>query len=183
MTLDGREGAVGSRPRSSGPAVGLGEPAKRRTVVRALGVVGLTGLAGCSGGPSPSRPGPLAALGSAVMYKNRGCTCCDRYAAYLTDHEVPIEVRVDEEMQLIKATYGVPSIVQSCHTIVTDEYVIEGHVPVRALLALVTDRPDVLGVALPGMPAGSPGMGGEKAGPFTVYAIDRDGNVVPFVQV
>lgn len=85
-------------------------------------------------------------------------------------------------MEAVKAGYGVPVDIASCHTIDFNDYVVEGHVPIQALESLVSNRPEIAGIALPGMPAGSPGMGGDKAAPFTIYAFD-DGHVEPFMEV
>jgi hypothetical protein len=60
---------------------------------------------------------------------------------------------------------------EGCHTMLVDGYVVEGHVPVNTLLRLLTERPEIRGISLPGMPAGSPGMDGEKTAPFTIYEI------------
>jgi hypothetical protein len=69
---------------------------------------------------------------------------------------------VDEQARAsldeVKAEYQIPSELQSCHTAIVDGYVVEGHVPVREIERLLTERPDVIGIAVPGMPAGSPGM-------------------------
>ena len=67
--------------------------------------------------------------------------------------------------------YGVPDALVGCHTTLVDGYVVEGHVPIGAVLRMLTERPAIKGISLPGMPAGSPGMFGEKTGPFTIYEI------------
>ena len=67
--------------------------------------------------------------------------------------------------------YGVPEALVGCHTTLFDGYVIEGHVPIGAVLRMLTERPAIKGISLPGMPAGSPGMFGEKTAPFTIYEI------------
>lgn len=81
-----------------------------------------------------------------------------------------------------KSRYGVPPGAGSCHTALLDGYVIEGHVPAGAILQLLDERPDAVGIALPGMPADSPGMGGDpetwEAQP--VVLIENDGDLVPF---
>jgi hypothetical protein len=74
-------------------------------------------------------------------------------------------------MPLIKRQYGVPGDLDGYHTTLVDGYVVEGHVPVNTLLRLLTDRPDMKGISLPGMPAGSPGISGEKTAAFTIYEI------------
>lgn len=88
----------------------------------------------------------------------------------------------DSELAAFKAELGVPEGAASCHTALVEGYVIEGHVPAGAILRLLDERPEAVGLALPGMPADSPGMGG---GPETwesqsVVMIDRDGRLVPF---
>ncbi|WP_244531627.1 DUF411 domain-containing protein [Halogranum amylolyticum] len=78
---------------------------------------------------------------------------------------------VPEDIVRVKEKYGVPEDLRSCHTLVLEDYVVEGHVPVQVIGRLLTETPSIDGVALPGMPAGTPGMGGTKQGPWTVYAI------------
>jgi hypothetical protein len=79
--------------------------------------------------------------------------------------------------------YGVPDQLQSCHTAIVDGYVIEGHVPVDEIARLLQEGPDIVGLAVPGMPPGSPGMGSsEPVGEFSVYAFDSSGNVEIFAS-
>ena len=68
-----------------------------------------------------------------------------------------------------------PENFQGCHTMFVGGYVVDGHVPVNTVRKLLSERPDIAGVTLPGMPLGSPGMGGEKIGPFEIYAVTKDG--------
>ena len=70
---------------------------------------------------------------------------------------------------------GVPADLEGCHTLMVDGYVVDGLVPVDIVKKLLTERPAITGITLAGMPAGAPGMGGSKAGPFTVYAFTKDG--------
>ena len=74
-------------------------------------------------------------------------------------------------MPLLHRQHGVPEPLVGCHTTLVDGYVVEGHVPIGAMLRMLEERPDITGISLPGMPAGSPGMSGEKAAPFTIYEI------------
>lgn len=157
----------------------------RRRFLRATGVAGLTGLAGCLASEDGGVTRRSSAPGWGIMYKDPSCTCCDRYATYLAERGRRVDVRPVDDMAAVKVEYRVPSDLFSCHTIVTDGsgYVVEGHVPGGAIDRLLDDRPDVVGVALPGMPGGSPGMGGEKSAPFTVYAFRPDGSYAPFARV
>ncbi len=79
------------------------------------------------------------------------------------------------EMDEIKAKYQVPPALQSCHTAIVDGYVIEGHVPAAEIERLLAERPDVVGIAVAGMPAGSPGMGGSSTEPYDVVTFDASG--------
>lgn len=157
-------------------------PTSRRTLIRSAGAVGLAALAGCAGGRAPDRSSAAAALGQGMLYNDPSCTCCDRYASYLASYGLDVTIKPVDGMEAMKSEHGVPVDVESCHTIDFGDYIVEGHVPIQALESLVSDRPAIDGIALPGMPAGSPGMGGEKAAPFTIYAFD-DGHVEPFMEV
>ena len=80
----------------------------------------------------------------------------------------------------VKAERRVPERLHDCHTAIVGDYFIEGHVPAAALEKLLRERPDVAGLALPGMPTGSPGMPGVKEGPFVVLQVHRDGSISEF---
>jgi len=82
-----------------------------------------------------------------------------------------VETIATEDMTNIKQEYGISSDMESCHTAVFGNYVVEGHVPFEAIEKLLEEKPDIRGIALPEMPAGSPGMPGVKGEPFTVYAL------------
>ncbi len=68
-----------------------------------------------------------------------------------------------------------PEKLQGCHTMLVDGYVVDGHVPVNVIRKMLSERPAIAGITLPGMPAGSPGMTGYKIGTFTIYAVTKDG--------
>ena len=108
---------------------------------------------------------------AATLYKNPQCGCCETYADYLRENGFEVTVRPTHDLPLIKRQHGVPGELEGCHTTLVDGYVVEGHVPVNTLLRMLAEKPEIKGVSLPGMPAGSPGMFGEKAGPFTIYEI------------
>ena len=123
---------------------------------------------------------PLIAMAqSATMYKTPWCGCCSGHAAYLDEHGFDVEIieQSAEELAGIKDKHAVPAAQQGCHTLVIEGYVVEGHVPAEAIEALLAKRPDITGISLPGMPTGSPGMSGDKTGPFTVEVIGTDGKV------
>lgn len=84
----------------------------------------------------------------------------------------------------VKSRYQVPRKLQSCHTAIVNGYVVEGHVPVDAIRSLVSERPDIAGIAVPGMPIGSPGMEvpGRGIEPYEVIAFDRSGRTRVFAR-
>ena len=108
---------------------------------------------------------------TATLYKNPACACCETYADYLRDNGFEVAVEATHDLPLLHRQHGVPDPLVGCHTTLVEGYVVEGHVPVRTLLRLLTEKPAIKGISLPGMPAGSPGMFGEKTEPFTIYEI------------
>ena len=116
--------------------------------------------------PLPSLAAPI----KAVMHKNPTCTCCETYAAYLEQNGFEVELRPTNDLTQISATAGVPDQLQGCHTIMVGGYVVACFVPVNLVKKMLKEGPGITGISLPGMPAGSPGMGGAKTEPFTVYA-------------
>jgi hypothetical protein len=112
-----------------------------------------------------------------------GCECCDGYAAYLRQHGFAVTVRETPKLAEISAKAGIPTQLQGCHTAFFGGYVVDGHVPVEAIAKLLADQPAIKGLALPGMPPGSPGMDGPKQAPFVVQAIDRDGGAAQFMTI
>ena len=82
----------------------------------------------------------------------------------------------------VKARHGVPKALESCHTAVVDGYVVEGHVPADVIMQLLSTRPEVVGLAVPGMPVGSPGMevAGQPAQRYQILTFDRAGKTAVF---
>lgn len=105
----------------------------------------------------------------AVVFKQANCGCCNGYIAELKRQGFSVEVKPEKDMAPIKEKYGIPQDRQSCHTTVIGNYFIEGHVPIAAVEKLLSDKPAVDGIGLPGMPLGTPGMPGVKQAPYEVY--------------
>jgi hypothetical protein len=116
------------------------------------------------------------------MYASPTCGCCREYADYLRDNGHSVEVRLVDDLPDIKDSLGVPTEAESCHTTMIGGYIVEGHVPVEVIDKLLRERPGIDGVALPDMPAGSPGMGGTKEGPFEILSING-GTVTTYMTV
>ena len=121
-------------------------------------------------------PKPVfAATIDAVLYKNPQCSCCESYASYLNENGFKIEVKSVINLSQISADAGVPADLQGCHTMMVEGYAVDGLVPADVVTKLLVDKPAIAGITLPGMPAGAPGMGGEKSGPWAIYAFTKDG--------
>ena len=88
------------------------------------------------------------------------------------------------DLHAVKTRYQVPPTLQSCHTAIVDGYIIEGHVPVTEIERLLTEKPDIYGLAVPGMPINSPGMeaAGAESQPYDVIAFDESGNMEVFAS-
>ena len=107
------------------------------------------------------------------LIKDPNCGCCSDHAAYLREHGFTVDIVEATDLQAIKNQHGVPDALAGCHTILAENYVIEGHVPAAAIKKLLAERPTIKGISLPGMPMGSPGMNGEKEGPFEVVVLEE----------
>ena len=116
-----------------------------------------------------------------TLYKDQNCPCCEGHAQYLEENGIDVDIKPVEDIAAISEQAGVPSEYQGCHTLMLDGYVIEGHITVDIIHKLLKERPaDVVGISLPGMPTGVPGMGGPDLGPYDVYAIHKDGTATVF---
>lgn len=133
------------------------------------GTLGIA-LAGCLSDDDRWELEAAIPVNAATLYREPDCNCCIAYAEYLEDTiEGSVHIVVTDELSSMKSDHDIDPQLWSCHTVEFDEYVVEGHVPASVLERLVDEQPPIHGVALPGMPAGSPGMGGEKAGTWTIY--------------
>lgn len=121
---------------------------------------------------------PAPAMAQEVMlYKNPQCGCCEGYADYLRDNGFTVTVKPTHELVTMSREAGIPDDFQGCHLAMIEGYAVSGHVPLGTVRKLLSERPDIKGVTLPGMPLGSPGMGGEKQGPFEVLEVSKSGEI------
>ena len=116
---------------------------------------------------------PIASAATAVtVYKSPTCECCTNYVQYLEKNGFTVSAINKDDMDAIKKRYGTARAA-SCHTTLINGYVVEGHVPVRAIRKMLREKPGIIGISAPGMPQNSPGMGEEKPGTLTIYAIPK----------
>ena len=94
-----------------------------------------------------------------TVYKTPTCGCCVKWVEYLQSEGFDVKAVNRDDLAPIKKQAGVPAAMSACHTALVDGYVIEGHVPAQAIRKLLQERPETRGIAVPGMPANSPGMG------------------------
>ena len=116
------------------------------------------------------------------VFKSPSCGCCNGYVLFLEKENFKVKQTDLESIHPIKQKYAIPLEMQSCHTTIIDKYFIEGHVPLKAINKLLKERPDIDGLALPGMPIGTPGMPGDKEEPYVIYQL-IDGNFSVFMTI
>ena len=142
-----------------------------RSSLRRLRLLAFLPLALASGScAEPAAAGPVV-----TVYKTPTCGCCASWVEHLVEHGFRVETIDREDLTPIKQQYGVPQGMLSCHTAIVDGYVIEGHVPMDVIDRLLTERPAVAGIGVPGMPMGSPGMEGPRSEPYEIYTFDASG--------
>lgn len=125
----------------------------------------------------------LAAPPHATVYKSPYCGCCTDWEDHLREHGFQVKSVERHDMNPVKQRFGVTRELASCHTAKIDGYVVEGHVPAADILRLLEERPEgVHGLAVPGMPAGSPGMEVGYQDPYQVLTFDAQGRVEVYAR-
>jgi hypothetical protein len=117
----------------------------------------------------------LAAPIAITVYKTPTCGCCKAWVKHLEANGFKVTAHDLESLEETKRTMNVPDKLQSCHTGLVGRYVIEGHVPADLIKKLLVEKPAILGLAVPGMPSGSPGMEGGRKDSYDVIAFERNG--------
>ena len=116
------------------------------------------------------------------VFKTPACGCCYGYVLFLEKEKYKVKQTDMRSLHSIKQKYNIPIEMQSCHTTIMGEYFIEGHVPIEAINKLLKEKPDIDGIALPGMPIGTPGMPGDKDEPYVIYQL-TDGKFSVFMTI
>jgi hypothetical protein len=143
-------------------------------VSSAILIFSLALLVGC-GAPSAA---PL----EVTVYKSPTCGCCGKWVTYLEENGFSVVTHEVKDVAPIKRLHGVPEQLGSCHTALIGDYVIEGHVPVADIHRLLDEAPKVKGIAVPGMPIGSPGMEGPNPEAYRVIAFAETGGTEDFAS-
>ncbi len=164
----------------------LSQPVARRTFLRIAGVsVAGAILQAVSASPAHAEPGAglFAPIGpnaqpdpiTMVVYKSPTCGCCSAWIEHVERNGFRCTVHNLPDLTETKAAFGVPRALESCHTAQVGGYLVEGHVPADLIQRLLREKPAVRGIAVPGMPIGSPGMEGGRPERYDVLLFDRAG--------
>jgi len=141
----------------------------RRTLLALAGAASLGSL--------PQQNARAAALPHLIVYRDPGCGCCEGWVEHMRAAGFTADIIDDAERARRRAALGIGDELASCHTAVFDGFAVEGHVPAADVIRLIAEKPDgAYGLAVPGMPAGSPGMGPEGSGPpYDTLLLTRNG--------
>lgn len=146
---------------------------KRRDFIRAAAAVTAVSLATRN----------AFAAESMTIYKDPNCGCCHAWTKAMQNAGYAVEIHDIDDLSEIKQKYGISAELQGCHTAVMAGYFIEGHVPLESVNWLLTERPEIAGLAVPGMPSGSLGMGDDPSASYDVLAVDRAGKATLHLAV
>ncbi|HYW32019.1 MAG TPA: DUF411 domain-containing protein [Gemmatimonas sp.] len=166
-----------------------------RTLGLAVGVLSLSqasrvlaqaGTKGAAQQPQPPRkpapagkaaavPAAASAPRTIVIYKDPNCGCCKEWVTHMKAAGFVATVHYTADMATVKRSMGVPTSFESCHTARVGSYTIEGHVPADVIEKLLREKPVALGLAVPGMPMGSPGMEGPRKDKYDVMLFEKNG--------
>jgi hypothetical protein len=127
---------------------------------------------------SPSQSsGPLI-----TVFKTPTCGCCGKWVEHLKANGFTVKVQEVNDTSAYERQYRVPRTMESCHTAVVNGYTIEGHVPATEIKRLLNEKPKAVGLAVPGMPVGSPGMEAAHSEAFSVFVFDEGGHTSVYAR-
>lgn len=126
---------------------------------------------------------PALATNSGQLYKDPSCGCCGKWAAHMRANQLALQSQDRSDMAQLKDRLGVPPALRSCHTAQIGGYIIEGHVPAAMVQQILRERPAISGLAVAGMPQGSPGMETGRRDSYQVVAFTRSGRQYVYATV
>jgi hypothetical protein len=141
--------------------------------VTTLAVLMLAGVQMGAAGRQSQAGSP--ALPEVEVFKTATCGCCSKWVDHLRRDGFTVKAVDVDDLPAVKARHKVPANLSTCHTALVGNYIVEGHVPVADVRRLVERKPPVRGIAVPGMPIGSPGMEGSNPTTFSVFSFDASG--------
>ena len=138
---------------------------------------------GMTASPEKIASAEAALVSEITVFRSPTCGCCGKWIEHAEAAGFQVKDEITEDMSAIKQQYGVPQSLTSCHTTIVGDYVVEGHIPAEDVQRLLTEKPDVAGIAVPGMPIGSPGMeSGDYTEPYTVFSFTESGETATFAE-
>lgn len=146
---------------------------KNYTVLRSLALCAALGAA------SPGMAQPLPVV---EIYKSAECGCCKAWAEHLQKNGFTVILHDVDDVPAIRKKLGMPNQFGSCHTAKAGQYLVEGHVPAADIKRLLKEHPKAIGLAVPSMPPGSPGMEGERSIPYDTLLVATDGDAKVFAH-
>lgn len=150
-----------------------------RIVLRAGCLAALATLTSASAPAERVEPAPV----KVTVFKDPGCGCCKAWIDHLRKHAFEVTARDTSDVPAVKRAARVPDQMHSCHTAFVNGYVVEGHVPAADIQRMLSEKPRIAGIAVPGMPVGSPGMEmGNRKDKYDVMAFNRDGSTKVFAS-
>ena len=176
-----RQDDSSSAPASSASAVS-GSAVSGSAVSAPVVFVPASPVSSQSEASQPSASPRSEASASLVVYKTPTCGCCKAWVEHLEQNGFKPKVMDMPDLSAVKAMYGIAPQLQSCHTAVVGDYTIEGHVPADLIIKMINEKPAIAGLAVPGMPAGSPGMEGATKERYDVLTFDRAGRTTVYAQ-
>ena len=127
--------------------------------------------------------GSAAHAATMTVYKSPSCGCCAKWVEHVEQHGFTVRTVPTEDMMALKKKLGVPGEAMSCHTTKVGGYIVEGHVPAADIKRLLREKPKARGIAVAGMPVGSPGMEhGDHRQPYATGLIQHDGTTKVFAR-
>ena len=155
----------------------ISNDAKMITVIVAVGVIGVVLVLAATSNIREPAATPNTEDVDVVVYKTASCGCCSKWVEHLQKNGLDVAALNVASTAPAREQAGVPNRLGSCHTAVVGDYWVQGHVPAELVYRLITERPaDIEGIAVPGMPAGSPGMEGPNPVEYDVIAYHTDGS-------
>lgn len=145
-------------------------------VITAFALLGLLSAYSSSNAAAAAKPVTIK------VYKTPQCGCCKSWVDHVRKNGFQVETVDMPDLSMVKAKYGVKPELQACHTAVVNGYVVEGHVPADVIQKLIRERPAVAGIAVPGMPRGSPGMDAAFKQAYEVYSFDKSGKAKVYAR-
>ncbi len=140
-------------------------------------------LRGVSSSGSEAGDLTIAVSDNITVFRSPNCSCCGLWMDHLEAAGFQVNDRVTEDLATVKQQHQIPDDLATCHTAIMGDYVVEGHVPAVEIQRLLAEQPDIAGLAVPGMPIGSPGMeSGDYQEPYTVFAFAENGSTTSFAQ-